>query len=355
MVTPTREELERFLRSEKDQSDYRLSEFDFTRKLIEGIFRAHTLETVGDSNWIADFGPSSSPSDLESRLEDSTPWRNRLLELGEALARGLESSNLSRIREVAGQVVRLSRELPEEMDSRVREFENKTELVDGTGRYAATRVMMEASRGEIEGMSEVDFPDSGQLKSDLIEELSQPLDDSRETRDALAAIGAGKGMILDRLFPGWKKVLFDDKASLDELLKRTLGVPEQLTGFPITEVEVAGRELTVALAEDNRRRQQGLMYVTDLKSLDGMVFYFPREVEGGFWMKNTKIPLQIGYFRSTGDLARSMLMKPCRSADCPTYSPGKPYQYALELPMDSRLTLREHPDASIVLSYHPGD
>jgi len=69
-------------------------------------------------------------------------------------------------------------------------------------------------------------------------------------------------------------------------------------------------------------------------------------------MKNTKIPLQIGYFRSSGELARSMLMKPCHSTNCPTYSPGKPYKYALELPTDSRMKLRDHPEATIELSYH---
>jgi uncharacterized membrane protein (UPF0127 family) len=84
-----------------------------------------------------------------------------------------------------------------------------------------------------------------------------------------------------------------------------------------------------------------------------MIFYFSREVEGGFWMKNTKIPLQIGYFRSSGELARSILMKPCRSEDCPSYPPGKPYQYALELPQDAELKLDNHPGGYLNLTYRP--
>jgi len=358
VVAPPRKQLGQLLERETDKSNYRMSKYDYVQKLIEGIFKVHILQFFGDhEGFLSGLGSRSSQDDIKTRLEDSakTNWKSRLMNLVETLSRGLEVDDLSGARKAAGKIVRLTGDPSGGLGDDVREFERSVQLLDGTARYVGINTMSEASKKEIDLTSEISYPDPGKIKFNLLKRLNQPLKSRSSVRERLKDLGAAKGMLLDRLFPGWKEILLEDKVSLNELLDRALEVPEQLESFPITKVRVAGYELTVGLAEEPEQRQQGLMYVTDLGRLDGMVFYFPREVQGGFWMKNTKIPLQIGYFRSSGELARSMLMKPCRSASCPTYSPGKSYRYALELPTDSRLRLRDHPKATIDLSYHPGD
>lgn len=353
VVAPPRKQLRQPLQG-TDKSEYRMSEYDYVQRLIEGIFHVHILQAFGDrEGGLPGIDPQSLRDDIKKRLGDSTSWESRLMNLGETLSRGLEADDLSGAREAAGEIVGLTGNLSGGLGKDVRKFERSVQLLDGTARYVGINTMIEASKEEIDLTSEINYPNPNSFRFNLLEELNQPLQSRASVRERLKDLGAAKGVLLDRLFPGWKQVLFDTPVPLNELLDRTLEVPKQLKEFPITEVEVAGYELTVGVAEEPKQRQQGLMYVTDLRSLDGMVFYFPREVEGGFWMKNTKIPLQIGYFRASGELARSMLMKPCRSANCPSYSPGKPYKYALELPTDSRLTLRDHPGASIKLTYHP--
>lgn len=108
--------------------------------------------------------------------------------------------------------------------------------------------------------------------------------------------------------------------------------PAGLEGFETAPIAVAGRELAVAVAETPDQRAQGLMGVTDLGGLDGMLFVFPTDTEGGFWMKNTLIPLDIAFFDAAGMLVDRLAMEPCTADPCPSYRPGGAYRYALEAP-----------------------
>jgi len=66
---------------------------------------------------------------------------------------------------------------------------------------------------------------------------------------------------------------------------------------------------------------------------DGMLFVFPRETTGAFWMKNTLVPLTIVFFDSQGTEVRRFSMTPCREDPCRIYRPRRPYRFALELPV----------------------
>ena len=65
--------------------------------------------------------------------------------------------------------------------------------------------------------------------------------------------------------------------------------------------------------------------------VDGMLFVFPRDTRGGFWMKNTLVSLTIVFFDAEGMRVRKLSMTPCLRDPCRIYSPGKTYRFALEL------------------------
>src|SRR5437868_3743126 len=66
--------------------------------------------------------------------------------------------------------------------------------------------------------------------------------------------------------------------------------------FAKIKIKVDGHLLTVEVADNEDRREQGLMNRTKLADSNGMLFVFDKEQSVTFWMKDTLIPLAIGFF-----------------------------------------------------------
>lgn len=97
-------------------------------------------------------------------------------------------------------------------------------------------------------------------------------------------------------------------------------------------VELKGKRFTVELAESQEKQALGLMFRESMPDDHGMVFIFPAEGMRSFWMKNTKIPLDIFYFDEDLKLVNvSENTPPCRSSRCPGYPSAGPAKYVLEL------------------------
>ena len=93
-----------------------------------------------------------------------------------------------------------------------------------------------------------------------------------------------------------------------------------------------GFAVNIEIADDNELRAQGLMYRDHLAPDAGMLFFFDREDEYPFWMKNTRIPLDIIWIDSTRRIAHvKHEVPPCVIPDCPSYPPNAKAQYVLEL------------------------
>jgi uncharacterized membrane protein (UPF0127 family) len=84
------------------------------------------------------------------------------------------------------------------------------------------------------------------------------------------------------------------------------------------------------LALTSDQRALGLMH-RKRAPRDGMLFVFPYDTTGGFWMKNTLVPLKILFYDASGKRIRKLFMTPCRQESCPVYDPGRRYRFALEL------------------------
>ena len=93
-----------------------------------------------------------------------------------------------------------------------------------------------------------------------------------------------------------------------------------------------GFVVNIEIADDDQLRAQGLMYRDHLAPDAGMLFFFAREDEYPFWMKNTRIPLDIIWIDSNRRIAHvKHEVPPCRTPDCPSYPPNAKAQYVLEL------------------------
>lgn len=89
----------------------------------------------------------------------------------------------------------------------------------------------------------------------------------------------------------------------------------------------------VEIADDDAERTRGLMYREHLDADAGMLFLFERQEPQAFWMKNTRIPLDILYFDQSWSLVGwSLNTPPCSLGNqCPSYPSGAPARYVLEL------------------------
>lgn len=117
----------------------------------------------------------------------------------------------------------------------------------------------------------------------------------------------------------------------------TAGEPDtgDLVDPEVRSVTVDGLPFLVAWADTPETRSRGLMEVTELGDLDGMLFDLgtPRAVN--FHMLNTLIPLDIVFFDELGRGREMLTMEPCPSEPCPVYPSGVPVRFALEVPAGS--------------------
>ena len=87
-------------------------------------------------------------------------------------------------------------------------------------------------------------------------------------------------------------------------------------------------EIAVTAAE----RSRGLMYREALAKDRGMLFVFPDEGLHRFWMKNTRIELDIVFIAADRRVVSiSHRAQPCRQDPCDRYSPDGNVAYALEI------------------------
>lgn len=102
----------------------------------------------------------------------------------------------------------------------------------------------------------------------------------------------------------------------------------QKTIFKKAKLKICGKTLDVELADSEWFRAVGLMCRDSMAENHGMLFTFPSERKLTFWMKNTRLPLTVGYFGKNKRLIDTYDMKPMNEKNL--YTGSKDSLYALE-------------------------
>jgi uncharacterized membrane protein (UPF0127 family) len=118
-----------------------------------------------------------------------------------------------------------------------------------------------------------------------------------------------------------------DVASADAPLRPSEGFAVSQVTFSDGDRDVV---MPVLVADSRPLRATGLMFRTELPADAGMVFVYEEPVDGGFWMKNTLIPLTIAFVGQDGTVQQLIDMEPCDDDPCPSYAPDAPYVHAVE-------------------------
>jgi uncharacterized protein len=81
-------------------------------------------------------------------------------------------------------------------------------------------------------------------------------------------------------------------------------------GLRTVDLNVGGTPLKVEVADTQESLSNGLMYRSTLPDGQGMLFILGPPRQASFWMKNTKIPLSIGYINGNAILLEEHDMQP---------------------------------------------
>jgi len=100
------------------------------------------------------------------------------------------------------------------------------------------------------------------------------------------------------------------------------------SNLPTLQMQLGNKSFTLEVADSTASRTYGLMRRDSMPSDHGMIFVFPEEEERGFWMKNTRIPLDILFVNTSGQVVSVKQMK---AYDTNTTSSDGAAMYAIEL------------------------
>ncbi|HPQ69632.1 MAG TPA: DUF192 domain-containing protein [bacterium] len=93
-------------------------------------------------------------------------------------------------------------------------------------------------------------------------------------------------------------------------------------------LHIGKKTLYVEIARTNDQHRIGLMYRESLPKNQGMLFVYQDKRRLSFWMKNTKVPLDVAFLGDNGDILQIEPMKPQTTQ---LHDSRYPVRYALEV------------------------
>lgn len=127
-----------------------------------------------------------------------------------------------------------------------------------------------------------------------------------------------------------------DRAAAQESTAPAASVERSPAGLRVTTLEVGGHRVTAEVAERESQRERGLMERDSLPEDHGMLFVYSEPQTLSFWMRNTRLPLDIAFISPDGVIVDIQQMEPHSEEQ---HRSREPAMYALEM---SRGWFEEH-------------
>jgi len=131
-----------------------------------------------------------------------------------------------------------------------------------------------------------------------------------------------------------------DSKELDQIFKRST--------LQIATPDARLHRFNIWLADDEPRRNRGLMFVKHLNAGDAMLFVYPQPQSIAMWMKNTFIPLDMLFVAPDGKVTR--VVENTEPQSLRTIESGGMVQGVVELAAGTAARLKITPGAQVI---HP--
>ena len=112
-----------------------------------------------------------------------------------------------------------------------------------------------------------------------------------------------------------------------------LGCVQPTNSLPVSNSKVCIDSdcFNVQIADSPSERQRGLMEIPSMPEGEGMLFIFESQARHSFWMKDTKIALDIIWINAQKEIVEIATLQPCAVDACPSYTPSANALYVLEI------------------------
>jgi uncharacterized membrane protein (UPF0127 family) len=100
------------------------------------------------------------------------------------------------------------------------------------------------------------------------------------------------------------------------------------------------------IADDDQRRQRGLMFIRELRPDDSMLFIYPQPMAVAMWMKNTYVPLDMLFVAPDGKVIK--VVRNTEPLSLKTIESGGIVIGVVELPAGTAARLKIVPGAQVI-------
>ena len=111
-------------------------------------------------------------------------------------------------------------------------------------------------------------------------------------------------------------------------------------------VTISGQDFHVEVARSEEQQRQGLMYRRRLGAREGMLFVYTEDQRLSFWMKNTRVALDLLFLNAAGEILQVEELKP---GSLKAVRSRRAARYALELPRGTAQELGVGPGDRVLL------
>jgi hypothetical protein len=172
---------------------------------------------------VPNFGADVDEGEMIKRLLALPDLDKRHAAEGQALSKALRATDDPVARQAAAEFLKLRQARRAAEDKQIVAYEQTTEWIEGLARYSEVDVMWHVGfKTDRLSTAAIRYPTADEVWQQFLDQLANPVASPDGFRGRYYLLGAGQAFLLDRLLPGWKTRVLNEKIALEDLLQEAV-------------------------------------------------------------------------------------------------------------------------------------